>query len=297
MAIMPRMTDQPVATDPISRSLISQGLTLSYVDWGNDSAPPLLLVHGARDHARSWDWTARALRDRWHVVALDLRGHGDSAWSPDGAYLFPYHLLDLAEMVDTFGPAPVTIVGHSFGGNVAARYAGLYPDRVRKIVFLDSLGPAPDNYALWDKAGPVARTREWMEQRRDPRPMAPRRFATIEDASARMARNNPRLTPEQVLHLTRHGLRHHEDGYGWKFDPRVGMFAPEDFAVQGAPYWQAVTAPALILYGRESWHPDPVADGRTAFFRDKRTIGVEGAGHWIHHDRLDVFLTALDGFL
>jgi pimeloyl-ACP methyl ester carboxylesterase len=285
------------ASEPITHQFVSQGVTLSYVDWGNEAAPPLLLIHGTRDHARSWDWTARRLRDRWHVVALDLRGHGDSAWSPDGAYLLPYHLLDIAEMVDRLGPAPVRIVGHSFGGNAAARYAGLFADRVAKIVFVDSLGPTPANYAMWDKTGPVERTREWMMQRRDARLTDTRRLATIEEAAARMAKANPRLSPEQAQHLAKHGVRLHDDGYGWKFDPRVSMFAPEDFAVQGYSYWQQITAPTLILSGKLSWMGDPEVDGRAAAFRDYRAMIFERAGHWIHHDQFEDFIAALDSFL
>jgi pimeloyl-ACP methyl ester carboxylesterase len=283
--------------EPASRSWTSQGLTLRYADWGNEGAPTLLLVHGTRDHARSWDWTARAFRDRWHVVAADLRGHGDSDWSPDGAYLVPYHLLDLVELVDALGPEPVTIIAHSFGGNVAARYAGLFPDRVRRIVFVDSLGPSPATYDQWDKDGPVARSRQWIEGRRDPRQTVSRRFATLEEGIARMAKTNPRLSPDQVRHLAEHGVRRDGDGYTWKFDPRVSLFAPEDFAVQGSPYWREVTAPALILYGRHSFSGDPVADGRVDSFRDARAIAFEEAGHWLHHDRLDDFVEAVAAFI
>ena len=71
---------------PTSRIYFSQRLRLHYVDWGNPSAPPLLLLHGGRDHCRNWDWVAGELRHRWHVLAPDLRGHGDSQWSPDGHY-------------------------------------------------------------------------------------------------------------------------------------------------------------------------------------------------------------------
>lgn len=291
------MSHDPDAGEPEFRHFVSQGLTLHYADWGNAAAPPLLLIHGTRDHARSWDWTALALRERWHVVALDLRGHGDSGWSAEGAYLFPYHLLDLAEMVDILSSGPVTIVGHSFGGNVAARYAGLFPDRVRKIVFVDSLGPTPDIYAQWDAIGPVARSREWIAQRRDRPQGAPRRLATIAEAAERMAKSNPRLSAAQAEHLARHGVRHHDDGYGWKFDPRVSLFAPEDFAVQGAPYWQEITAPALILSGAQSWMADPETDGRAAIFRDARTMRFQNAGHWIDHDQLADFIAALDDFL
>src|SRR5205085_2757862 len=71
---------------PTSRIYFSQRLRLHYVDWGNPTAPPLLLVHGGRDHCRNWDWVASALRRDWHVLAPDLRGHGDSQWPPDGNY-------------------------------------------------------------------------------------------------------------------------------------------------------------------------------------------------------------------
>jgi pimeloyl-ACP methyl ester carboxylesterase len=283
--------------EPVSRFFTSQGVKIHYLDWGNETAPPLLLLHGTRDHARSWDWTARRLRDRWHVVAMDLRGHGDSDWSPDGAYLLPYHLLDIAEMADQLGPTPLRVVGHSFGGNAVARYAGLYPERIEKIVFVDSLGPAPDNYAMWEKQGPVARTREWMAQRRDGRFMQPRGLPTIEDGAARMRKTNPKLSEAQALHLATHGMRRLGDGWSWKFDPRVSMFAPEDFAVQGADYWREITAPTLILSGGKSWMTDPATDGRAAVFQNARCARLAEAGHWIHHDELDAFLAQLDSFL
>src|SRR3546814_8208078 len=65
---------------PVSRFYVSQRLRLHYVDWGNEDKPPLLLVHGGRDHCRNWDWVAQSLRDRYHIIAPDLRGHGDSPW-------------------------------------------------------------------------------------------------------------------------------------------------------------------------------------------------------------------------
>jgi pimeloyl-ACP methyl ester carboxylesterase len=281
--------------EPTSHFCASQGLKIHYLDWGNKDAPTLLLLHGTRDHARSWDWTARALRKSWHVVAMDLRGHGDSAWSPDGAYLLPYHLLDLVELADHLGPAPVTMVAHSFGGSVASRYAGIYPERVRKMVFVDSLGPAPDTLESWAKEGPVKRSRNWIAQRRDE--TQGRKLASIEDGAARMRKTNPQLTQEQAYHLAKHGLRKFEDGYSWKFDPRVSMFAPEDFAVPGPAYWQEVSVPVLLLHGAKSWTTDPAQDGRAAFFRDQSCVTFEDAGHWIHHDALDEFLHLLNEFL
>src|SRR5215475_9475030 len=126
-----------------SHTFFSQRLRLHYVDWGNPTKPPLLLLHGGRDHCRNWDWAAAALRDDWHVLAPDLRGHGDSAWSTDGSYAIAGYIYDLAQLVHQQRLAPVTIVAHSLGGQIALRYAGLSPDTVARLVAIEGLGPSP----------------------------------------------------------------------------------------------------------------------------------------------------------
>jgi pimeloyl-ACP methyl ester carboxylesterase len=287
--------------EPTSRSYLSQGLRLNYFDWGDPGAPLLLLVHGIRDHARSWDWVARALRHDWHVVAADLRGHGDSDWSPDGGYLGSYHVLDIANLVDALAAEhgktePLTIIGHSFGGNVVARYSAACPERVRKLVLVDGLGPSLKVQAEWAAAGPVERTRDWMA-RRHAAAGSPRRMATLAEAVARMKAANPHLSEVQAIHLATHGARRHADGYGWKYDPLVSIVPPEDFSALGPAVWQAIAAPVLLCYGTESWATDPEKDGRASHFRDRRTLVFEGAGHWLHHDQFDSFMAALADFL
>jgi pimeloyl-ACP methyl ester carboxylesterase len=96
---------------PTSQTFISQRLRLHYADWGNPDAPLLILQHGGRDHCRSWDWVAQELRHDWHVIAPDLRGHGDSAWSTDGNYAIDSLLYDFAQLVHTLGSEQVTIAG------------------------------------------------------------------------------------------------------------------------------------------------------------------------------------------
>lgn len=289
----------PAAADlgPVSRTHSAHGVLLHHLDWGNETAPLLLLVHGLRDHARSWDWTARALRERWHVIALDLRGHGDSQWSRDGAYLSPHHVLDIAGLMDTFGNEPLTIVAHSFGGNVSARYAAIFPERVRKLVLVDGLGPSAKVLAGWAEAGPTVRTREWVERRRETAARTPRRFATIDEAVARMAAANRHLSEEQARHLAVHGVRLHSDGYGWKYDPVLGTFLPEDFSIDLAAFWREISVPTLLCWGSESWTTNPATDGRAALFRNHRIHVFEKAGHWLHHDQHDAFLAALREFL
>ncbi|MGH7112689.1 MAG: alpha/beta fold hydrolase, partial [Stellaceae bacterium] len=118
----------PDTSGPTSRIYFSQRLRLHYVDWGNPEAPPLLLLHGGRDHCRNWDGVAAALRHDWHILAPDLRGHGDSQWSLSGNYTIAGYVYDLAQLIHQQELAPVTIIAHSLGGMIALRYAGIYPD-------------------------------------------------------------------------------------------------------------------------------------------------------------------------
>lgn len=284
------------ALEPTAKTFSSQGLTLSYLDWGNENAPTLVLLHGIRDHARSWDWVAQALRQNWRVVALDLRGHGDSEWSPDGAYLTPYHLLDFINLIAALECETVSIVAHSFGGNPAVRYAALYPDRVDQLVLVDAMGPTAPVIERWDELGPLKRTRDWLEKQQTAG-TALRRLATIDEAIERMAKANPHLTAEQAHHLAVHGVRQFEDGYRWKYDPRLGNFLPEDFAVHLSAYWREITAPTLICWGAQSWTTNPATDGASDQFQHAQNATFEQAGHWIHHDRFDAFMDVLTEFL
>ena len=124
---------------PTSHSYFSQRLRLHYVDWGNEGAPPLLLIHGGRDHCRNWDWVAEALRDDYHIIAPDLRGHGDSQWMVGGTYGVNDFIYDIAQLVHQALPTPINVIGHSLGGNIALRYTGLYPNTVRKVVAIEAL--------------------------------------------------------------------------------------------------------------------------------------------------------------
>src|SRR5580698_1104822 len=128
--------------EPVSHFFYSDRLKLQFWDWGTDGKPAMILVHGGLDHARSWDWVARALRDDYHVYALDLRGHGNSAWAPGALYSVAEHVQDLSVLVDIVSQsqeprAPIPIIGHSLGAITTLLYAGVYPERVRKLVAIE----------------------------------------------------------------------------------------------------------------------------------------------------------------
>ena len=284
---------------PTSHSYISRRLRLHYVDWGNAEAPPLLLVHGGRDHCRNWDWVAQALRRDWHVIAPDLRGHGDSAFSPGGDYALSAYVYDLAQLIHQQALAPVSIVAHSLGGNIALRYAGLFPDAVSRLVAIEGMGPSPAMQARRADTSVVERMTRWIEEGRNLAGRLPRRYASIDEALARMQAENAHLTPAQARYLTIHGVSQNEDGtYSWKFDNYVRTFAPVDITNDELhALWARITCPTLLVYGKESWASNPVEDGRIAHFANARVVSFEKAGHWVHHDRLDAFLDEIRAFL
>src|SRR6516165_4296014 len=146
---------------PASQHYISHRLRLHYVDWGNEGAPHLLLIHGGRDHCRNWDWVAERLMDRYHIVAPDLRGHGDSAWAVGGNYSEINYIYDIAQLVHQKQMAPVTIIAHSLGGSIGLLYSGLFPETVAKVVAIEGLGPSPQMQDRWRGAPIEERMRTW----------------------------------------------------------------------------------------------------------------------------------------
>jgi len=284
---------------PTSRSYFSQRLRLHYVDWGNPDAPPLILLHGGRDHCRNWDWVAADLRRDFHVICPDLRGHGDSAWSASGHYTMANYIYDLAQLIHQQKLAPVSIIAHSLGGNIALRYTGIYPENVHRLVAIEGLGPGPKSHAEADRKPMAQRMRDWIDEQRAYSGRQPHRYASIEEALARMRDANAHLTPEQARHLTQHGVNQNEDGsYSWKFDQYVRLWPAYDMSRETiADLWSRIACPALLVVGQESWARHPADDGRLAYFQNARVLTVPGAGHWVHHDQLDFFLRQTRLFL
>lgn len=299
-SIPARTTFAPMKTlGPVSNSFVSQRLKLHYVDWGNADAPPLILQHGGRDHCRSWDWVAEELCRDWHVVAPDLRGHGDSAWSPEGHYGMDAFVYDFAQLVETLGHEQVTIVAHSLGGNIATRFTGLYPDRVRKLVNIEGLGPTREKLEEMFGDSVETRLRHWIDDKRRAAGRQPRRYPTLEAAYARMKEENGFLSDEQARHLTVHGASRNEDGsWSWKFDNYLNVWTASDLPYEERiQLWQAITCPVLLLYGLDSFASSPLRDGRAEHFRNARVIEYENAGHWLHHDQFDRFVADVKAFL
>ena len=281
---------------PTSHVFYSQRLKLHYVDWGNISAPPMVLIHGGRDHCRNWDWVAQEMREQYHIIAPDLRGHGDSEWSRGGQYAMIDYVLDVAQLLEHLHSFPITLIGHSLGGGIACQYSGIYPDRVKQLVSIEGLGPPPEHI----RHGPAhQRMHDWVAQMQAFAGRHVRRYASLDEAVQRMQEANKHLSAEQAYHLTLHGTYRNEDGtYTWKFDNYVRSQSPYSFNLEEAKgIWSRITCPTLLLRGLESWASDPMLDGRAQAFPNARCVDVAQAGHWVHHDQLDKFLEVVGDFL
>ncbi len=255
-----------------------------------------MLVHGGLDHARNWDWVARAFRDNFHVYALDLRGHGNSQGSPGAMYTIAEHVLDLSALIDILGETPVNLIGHSLGGMIVLHYAGVYPDRVRKAVAIEGLGFPPEHRVH----GPAsARLRRWIEDVRKAECREPRSYPDLNSAVARMKDANPHLADDVARHLTLHGTNWNSDGsMVWKFDNFVRPLPPYGHHMADATeIYSRITCPVLLVWGEESTLRDPRGDPRIMRIANSRIAGVPNAGHWVHHDQLKVFLELAGAFL
>jgi len=278
-------------------------LRIHFRDWGNEGAPPLVIVHGLRDHSHSFDDLARGLLDRFHVYALDLRGHGDSETTP--YYAFGHFVLDLHNCIRALRiPRPI-LVGHSLGGEVVLHFAGAFPDVASRLVIIEGLGPPPV-----DMAEEVA----WNVQGFGRIDRATAGHPTLKDldaAYARLRERNPRLAESKARELAILGTRAVEDGtLEWKFDAMLATMAitgPFNLEYSMA-LWQRVACPTLIVHGGESgefWrnkrgavYLDPGdLQRRLACFRQHQFVEIAGAGHMVHFDRPRELLSAIRGFL
>ena len=272
------------------RFVVSLGLRLNVVEWGDPDGEPLLLTHGFYDHARSFDAFAPLLARRYRVLALDSRGHGDSEW-PD-AYTWLADVLDVVNVLRDLG-RPAHLVGHSRGGGLATDTALLHPRGVRRLVNLDGFGPPPLG---WDAEGMrryegtapelLAAFFDW--RRTNVSRPSFRPSPSLEELARRRRQQNPRLSTEWLLYFAAHGARAAPGGFVWKVDPYAargfGPWRPEWIA----PAWCGLAMPVLAGWGdqKDTWGlPEPWRSERLAHVPVLETAEVAGAGHFVHIEK------------
>jgi pimeloyl-ACP methyl ester carboxylesterase len=220
---------------PADRFVTVDGLRLHYLDWGNESKPPLIMLHGIGRDAHSFDHIAPRFARDYHVIAMDLRGHGDSAWHPDGAYLVEDLVKDLEGLVEQRSFRGLVLLGNSTGGRVVQMYAGLHPDRVRALI-VEDVGPERPQ----DIAAGFARR---VEQESNG-------WGSEAELIAFLKAQSPTVADDLIRAHARSATKVREDGRRvWKRDPNlVKGFVPTEL-------WQAVRqikSPTLYVLGGKS---------------------------------------------
>ena len=196
-----------MTSTPQSHFIVRDAVKLHHLDWGNHGRHPIVLVHGSRLHAHVWNHFSRRFSDRYHVIALDQRGHGDSEWGAPDGYQMENFYQDLRAVVEARGLSRFTLIGHSLGGRVSMLYAHRHPELLERLVLVDITPGRPAVAAPAAQISDDART-------------APGEFDTREAALAHLKRLMPRAPASLVEESVRHGLRETGDGrYTWKYDP------------------------------------------------------------------------------
>jgi esterase len=263
------------------RYVTVNGLRLHYLEWGGDTKPAMILLHGIARHAHTFDHIAADLARDYHVLAVDMRGHGDSDWSPDGAYLVEDYVKDIEGLVRQLGIRRATLLGNSTGGRVVQVFAGMHPDLVERLI-VEDVGPERPQ----DIADAFARQ---VRQEADG-------WASEDDLVKQLVTRSPR-TPESILRTYAHfGTKRREDGrLIWKRDPNL----VKGFVV--TELWERVsriTSPTLYVIGGASRIVPAAAQQRL-----KQTlpsvdiVTMPGLGHYPDEEDTAGFLTVINRFL
>jgi pimeloyl-ACP methyl ester carboxylesterase len=236
-------TTTTAPAQPSSERVTIDGLQLHYLDWGNPAGPPLVCVHGYTSSADAFNGFARHFRDRFHIIALDVRGHGESQWSPDGAYTYRDQANDLAALVERLGLGQFILLGTSMGGIIAMTYAMEHGQRLRALV-LNDIGPEVEQGS--QRITGMVRDR-------------PDEFATLEDAMAYRREISPIVAARNAAdqrELALGVLRRLPDGkWGWKMDPAYIRQRVERGAPVRPNLWPALArlaCPTLAVWGTDS---------------------------------------------
>ncbi len=266
-------------------------------EWGDAGAPLLVMLHGWMDVSASFQFLVDALARDWHVVAPDWRGYGRTQWPTAGCYWLPDYVADLDHLLERYSPhAPVRLVAHSLGGNMALMYAGARPERVQGLANLEGLGMAGDASG---KA--PARLAQWLEQLRTPPTM--KAYDSLDGVVARLRKTNPRLAPDRARFLAGHWAAADDDGR-WRIlgDPAHKVVNPYLYrAEEVVACWAAITAPVLWVMARESDYAKrmdalPGYAERIAVIRDVTRVWIDDAGHMLHHDQPERLARAVEAF-
>jgi pimeloyl-ACP methyl ester carboxylesterase len=302
------MTPSPYTVRRASRSffLDVRGLRLHLLQWGEErlataERPPLVMLHGWMDVAASFQFVVDELPAERLVYALDWRGFGLSGAPAADCYWFPDYLGDLDAVLDSLAPdRTIDLLGHSMGGNVAMLYAGVRPERIRKLINLEGCGlpesrpqQAPERYAAW------------LAELKQPAQLRP--YDSLQAVAERLRKTNPRLPEDRAVWLAGRWSRERDDGR-WEIlgDPAHKRSNPVLYQkAEVLECWKRIACPVMWVEGS---HSDPSAwwgdrypradfDARLAVVPQVERHRLDEAGHMLHHDQPGELALRIERFL
>jgi len=260
---------------------------------GTPGGPALLCLHGWLDNAASFLPLAPHLSD-FDVVALDLPGHGASDHrAPGYDYAFVDWVHDVLDAMDALGWERADLLGHSMGGAIASSLAAAAPERVRRLVLVEALGPISGDPA---QAGERLRTAVAARRALAPRP--DRVIPDLETAvAARLAAT--RMTADAARLIVERNLRQVEGGHAWRSDPRLTLPSSLRLAEETVQSMlRAIEAPVLVIAAEPSppFFPKAIREARLACLADGRVQTFDG-GHHLHMEQAPAVAAPILGFL
>ena len=272
----------------VSRQTVVRGTRLHFLEWGDPEARPVLLLHGGNQSAHSWDLVSLHLADRYHVYALDQRGHGDSEWVRDQDYGHESQALDALAFIEQQRMQSPLIIGHSMGGRVTMTLSMKEPSVPRAVVFVD-IGPGVG-------AAGAAMIREFVRANVE--------FDDIEHFVERVRAYDPYRPREHMERTARYNLFRRVDGKYVSKSDRVlherAREARDGGRLTAVPLeaLSVITCPALVVRGANSNVLEPEAAREFAdALPAGRLVEVERCGHNVHTQNTPGFLAAVQPFL
>ena len=281
-SLLPRTAGaQAASSAPADRFVTVNGLRLHYLDWGNADRPPLVLVHGIGRVAHTFDIVAPSFTSQFHVLAIDMRGHGDSGWDPTANYLVEDHAKDFEAFVTTLGLRGLTLWGNSTGGRVVQVYAGLHPDNVRALI-VEDVGPErpqtiSDGFARGVERDAVG-------------------WAAEDELLAQLKQENQGISEDQLRTYARYGSKRDDRGrLIWKRDPNLAKGFVETELWQ---YVRRITSPTIyVIGGRSTIVPLNTQEQLKTTIPGVQIVTMPGLGHYPSQEKPDDFIRIAKEFL
>jgi pimeloyl-ACP methyl ester carboxylesterase len=276
----------------------SLGHNISVKITDNQKSESILLLHGFNDNKETFVFLEEFLSKRFNLYSFDFRGHGDSDWKKDSLYNYSENLIDVQNIIDHYFQKPIFLLGHSMGAGMAARYTGLFPEKIKLLVCLEGFS------GLQPQEVERKRLREWLTttSRRNERatttPSERKKNMTLEEAKNKLSLIYGKLSRDKIDALI-HGLvrKTDDENYKWKNDPNLKTSSPIPFPPElSRKLWNEITSPVLIFFGRQTHIRPKNLEEILSHFKNVELHEVEHAGHNMHHDKPEVLIEIMEDF-